>query len=255
MPDLAIDRRGFVGIVEISRPPHNYFNATLIQDIAKCYDRFAAEGVRAIVLCAAGKNFCAGADFSQPTGTTLGERGNEEHIYQQALRLFRCDIPVIAAVQGAAIGGGLGLALSADFRVASPESRFSANFSRLGIHPGFAISVTLPRVVGHQRAARLLYTGVRIGGAEAKEIGLVDILAESTAGIRDAALSFATEIATSAPIAVQSTRKTLRADLLPKLADAVQRELAEQEIHFATADFQEGVKATAERRPPVFSGS
>src|SRR5215471_4613357 len=108
-------------------------------------------------------------------------------LYREAVRLFRCVKPVVAAVQGAAVGGGLGLSLVGDFRVASPESRFSANFSRLGFHAGFGLTVTLPRVIGVQQAALLFYTGRRLTGEEAKAIGLADVLV-SQQELRAAAL-------------------------------------------------------------------
>ena len=152
---------------------------------------------------------------------------------------------------GAAVGGGLGLSLVADFRVASPESRFTANFNRLGFHPGFGMSITLPRVVGEQKAALLFYTGRRIGGEEAHAIGLADVLVP-LAEVRSAALALATEIAQSAPIAVTSTRRTLRRGLADEIAAITDHELSEQQAHFETADFAEGVKAMAERRVPVF---
>src|SRR3954447_7192423 len=138
--------------VEFSRPPHNYFDGALIGEIADAYEELERGGsCRAIVLCSDGKNFCAGANFA-------GKNPAEGDLYEQAVRLFAAGLPVVAAVQGAAVGGGLGVALSADFRVAGPDSRFSANFARLGIHHGFGITVTLPLVVGAQRALELLYT-------------------------------------------------------------------------------------------------
>src|SRR6185295_18257851 len=103
---------------------------------------------------------------------------------------FATRTPVVAAVQGAAIGGGLGLALWPDFRIAAPEARFSANFARLGFHHGFGLTVTLPRVVGQQRALELLYTGARIDGKRAHAIGLVDRLVP-LAALRDASRGFA----------------------------------------------------------------
>ena len=117
-----------VSLVEFNRPPQNYFDAALIRQIADAYQELEDGGTcRAIVLCSEGKNFCAGANFhgTNPAGDDL---------YEQAARLFSGSLPVVAAVQGAAVGGGLGVALSTDFRVASPDSRFSANFARLGIH-------------------------------------------------------------------------------------------------------------------------
>ena len=200
MSDVLSSTAGHVGIAEIDRAPNNFFDKELIGDIGDAFDAFEAAGMRAIVLCAAGKNFCAGANFSRPAGETVGpskDRGTD-HLYKQALRLFRCKLPVVAAVQGAAVGGGLGLAMMADFRVADPTSRFTANFNRLGFHPGFGLSVTLPRAIGAQQAALLFYTGRRLTGAQAQAIGLADVLAPE-GGLREAALALATEIAHSAP--------------------------------------------------------
>jgi enoyl-CoA hydratase/carnithine racemase len=170
------------------------------------------------------------------------------------VRLFSTQTPVVAAIQGAAIGGGLGVALMPDFRVAAPEARFSANFARLGFHHGFGLSVTLPDLVGRQRAMELLYTGRRIKAPEALEIGLCDRLA-ALAELRDAAKELARDIALSAPLAVRSIRETLRGDLPGRIRAATDREKAEQERLQKTSDFREGVRAMSERRPPNFSGS
>ena len=105
-------------------------------------------------------------------------------------------------MQGAAIGGGCGLALSADFRVATPQSRFSANFARLGFHHGFALTVTLPAVVGSQAAADLLLTGRRVGGEEALALGLCDRLADDD-DLLAQAIGYADELAASGPLAVR----------------------------------------------------
>jgi enoyl-CoA hydratase/carnithine racemase len=139
----------------------------------------------------------------------------------------------------------------ADFRVASPESRFAANFARLGLHHGFGLSATLPRAVGHQRAAELLMTGRRIGGQEAERIGLVDRLVDADS-IRSSAIDLAQEIAAAAPLAVRSIRKTLRGDLAELIVRATEHERSEQAWLRATEDFAEGVRASSQRREPVF---
>ena len=253
MSDVRVAREGRVGIAEICRAPNNFFDIPLIRQIAEAFEGFDADPeVRSILLCSEGKNFCAGADFNSPARQTVGSQQGG-HLYQQAVRLFRAEKPVVAAVQGAAVGGGLGLTLVGDFRVASAESRFTANFNRLGFHPGFGMSITLPRVVGIQKAALLFYTGRRIGGEEAHDIGLVDVLVPQ-AELRAAALGLAAEIAHSAPIAVTATRRTLRRGLADEIAKITDHELAEQQVHFETADFKEGVKAMSERRLPVFTG-
>jgi enoyl-CoA hydratase/carnithine racemase len=172
---------------------------------------------------------------------------------KQAMRLFRTRKPIVAAVHGAAIGGGLGLALVADFRVTCSEARFSAIFDRIGFHPGFGLTVTLPRLVGAHQAALLFYTGRRIPGAEAVRIGLADLLVPQTE-VRSAAQALALEIAQSAPLAVLSTRETLRRSLLEAIEAATERELVEQDWLRRTKDFQEGVRAMADRRLPEFRG-
>ncbi len=245
----------FVATVEIHRPPNNYFDVALIRSLADALESLDADGgCRAVVLCSEGKHFCAGADFTGRRGLAenVGTAG-EGHLYEEALRLFTTRTPIVAAVQGAAIGGGLGLALAADFRVASPEARFAANFARLGFHHGFGLTITLPAAIGRQRALEMLYTARRVPGEEALRIGLCDRLAPAES-LRETAHGLAAEIAASAPLAVRSIRETMRGDLPDRIRAATARELAEQERLALTDDFKEGVQATAERRPPRFSG-
>ncbi len=162
--------------------------------------------------------------------------------------------PVVAAVQGSAVGAGLGLALAADFRVAAPEARFVANFVQLGLHPGFGISAVLERVVGRQRASLMLLTGRRIKAAEAADWGLVDQIVPQEE-LRAAALALAQEIAAGAPLAVQSTRATIRGDLFDLVQRQTDHELAEQAWLQRTQDFAEGVRAVNERRPGRYIGA
>jgi len=241
----------YVAEVEIRRGPNNFFDKGLIAELCESFEALDANpDCRAIVLCSEGKHFCAGANFG---GRVDVSNNDGRHLYDEAVRLFRTRTPVVAAVQGAAIGGGLGLALMPDFRVATPEARFSANFARLGFHQGFGLSVTLPRIVGNQRALEIFYTGQRLTGAEALEIGLVDRLA-SKDEVRGAARTLAVEIATSAPLAIESIRDTMRGDLADLVRQATDREKAEQDRLQKTQDFREGVAAMAERRKPEFKG-
>ncbi len=253
---IGVTTAGHVTTIEIQRPPNNFFDIVLIDEIASACEAADADlGVRAIVLAAQGKAFCAGADFSRRTageGPATGPSPGR-HLYKEAVRLFRVRTPIVAAVQGPAIGGGLGLACAADFRVTCAEGRFSANFTRLGFHPGFGLTATLPRLVGPQQATMLFYTGRRVGGEEAVRIGLADQLVP-LAEVRAAATALATEIAQSAPLAVRSTRETMRWGLADAVERATERELVEQEWLRQTADFKEGIKATAERRPADFRG-
>jgi enoyl-CoA hydratase/carnithine racemase len=160
---------------------------------------------------------------------------------------------VIAAIQGAAVGAGLGLALVADFRIVTTEARFSANFVKLGFHPGFGITLALPRLIGEQKAALMLLTGRRIKAEEALAWGLADELAAPDA-LRAAALRLAREIAENGPLAVLATRRTLRLGLAEAIRARTELEYREQLILRATEDFAEGVKAVAERRPGKFTG-
>ena len=254
-PDISVSLSDHVGLVEIRRPPHNFFDVLLINQIADAFEAFDANvDCRAIVLAAQGTAFCAGADFANRPDTGMageGGRGAVKHLYKEALRIFRCKKPVVAAVHGPAIGGGLGVALVADFRVTCPEARFAANFNRLGMHPGFGLTATLPRLVGQQMAALLFYTGRRIDGTEAHRIGLADLLVPQ-AEVRTAAIALAAEIAASAPLSTQSTRETLRRGLADAVEAATERELVEQDWQRKSADFKEGVQAMSERRTPIF---
>ena len=240
----------YVATVEIRRGPNNYFNPTVIADLASAFEELDGDPrCRVIVLCSEGRHFCAGADF---TGE-MTEPGAAGRVYEHGVRLFATMTPVVAAVQGAAIGGGVGLALAADFRVASPTSRFTSNFARLGFHQGFGISATLPAVVGATRAAQLLYSGRDVSGTEALAIGLCDELAEPDE-LRSRAHAFAAQFVASAPAAVRAIKATLRRDLAADVRAIVGHELAEQTRLRRTADFREGIKASVERRPPLFTG-
>ena len=261
--DIAVTLDEYVATVEIQRPPHNFFDFSLIGQIADAFDALDENpDCRAIVLAAQGKSFCAGANFgtgqSDGTGsedfTEEGFRNTTGILYREAARLFGNKKPVVGAIQGAAIGGGLGLSLVPDFRIAAPEARFAANFVKLGIHQGFGISVTLPRIIGQQAATNMLYTGRRVNGEEALAIGLVDKLVDLD-DLREEATRLAREIAENAPLAILSVRATMRGDLADAVATATEHELAEQQRLRATDDAAEGIRAVSERRPGNFTGT
>jgi len=252
IPSIGVGRQGHVATIALNRPPHNFLDLPFVRELADAFDALSKDDTcRAIVLRSSGKTFCAGADFGAVPQDEAAP--DPAPFYAQAMRLFEGCKPLVAAIGGPAIGAGLGLALACDFRVATASARFSANFCRLGFHPGFGMSLTLPRLVGQQQAARLFYTGRRIGGEEAARIGLVDELVDDDA-LLDAASQLAQDIADSAPLAVASTRATLRGALATDVALANRHELAQQRRQFATADFREGVAAMAVRRLPRFVG-
>ncbi|MEZ5816894.1 MAG: enoyl-CoA hydratase/isomerase family protein [Hyphomicrobiaceae bacterium] len=258
--DIGVSTEGHVAIIEMQRAPHNFFDMSLIKQIAEACEGYDKDpNIRAIVLCAQGKSFCAGANFGD--GSKLDAQGNRPnenqmggHLYQEAVRLFRTKKPIVGAIQGPAIGGGLGLALVPDFRVACPESRFAANFTKLGFHPGFGLTYTLPRLIGDQQANLMFYTGRRLNGEQALKIGLADVLVGSVDEVRPAAIALAKEISESAPLAVQETRATVRKGMADAVKAATDHELKVQSELRKTEDFKEGVRAVNERRVANFQG-
>jgi enoyl-CoA hydratase/carnithine racemase len=251
---VTVTQDNAVAIVSFSRPPNNYFDVELINALAETLEGADRQPeIRAVLLRSEGKVFCAGAKFSGREGggagaSNSGDLSDPSELYRKGVRLFRTRKPIIAEIQGPAIGGGLGLSMIADFRVVAPEARFAGNFVKIGIHPGFGLTHTLPRAIGHQLAAMLLYTGRRIDGEEAARIGLADVLAPLQA-LHETALGLAQEIAENAPLALEATRQTLRAGLADAVARQTDLECREQISLFRTEDFKEGVKAVAERRP------
>jgi len=245
---------GSVAVVTLDNPPHNYINAALLRDLADALEAVDLDSTfRAVVLRAEGKSFCAGADFGQSGELLQSETDVIGPVYEQAVRLFASEKPIVAAVQGAAVGAGLGLVMVADFRVASPPARFVANFVKIGFHPGFGLTHTLPRAIGHQRAAMMLLTGKRVTGEEAAVWGLVDKLV-APESLNETALSMAREVAENAPLAVVATRRSIRADLAALVRTCTQLEAEQQRTLSKTKDFAEGVVAVSERRPGNFRG-
>jgi enoyl-CoA hydratase/carnithine racemase len=253
--EISITRDGHVTIVEMQRPPNNFIDEPLGRQLAQALESFDDDPqCRCVVLAAAGKHFCAGSDLAgRMEQAAPGEQGSlpPKHFYDHCDRLASTRKPLIAAIQGAAIGAGLGLALLADFRIASPQARLSANFTRQGYHPGFGLTFTLPRLIGEQRAAWMFYSGERVAGEDALHMGLVDRLAPIEE-LRDAALKMAAEIAGSGPRAVQETRASLRGDFSRRFAEALGRERVLQDALRLTEDYREGVLAMKERREPLF---
>lgn len=253
--DLADDH---IATVEMQNGDLNFFDITMLTALADCFDDLDKEAqCRAIVLASRGKAFCAGANFASGTRAeglaTKAASPSGSPLYDQAVRLFGNKKPIVGAVNGAAIGGGLGLCLVPDFRVACPEARFSANFTQLGFHPGFGLTHTLPALVGQQKAHHMFYTGRRVKAEEALEMGMIDRLVPAPQ-MRAAAREMALEIASAAPLAVMSVRETVRMGLADKVRAATARELQEQNKLQGTEDMKEGIRATAERRPAKFTG-
>ena len=261
--DITVDVSDYIATIEIHRPPHNFFDVSLINQLADALSNLDNDAdCRVINLFSEGKSFCAGANFGVGSSdqssnreefTESGFRTQTSSLYREGVRLFSAKKPIVAGVQGAAIGGGFGLSLVADFRIATPEARFSANFVKLGIHPGFGLTYTLPRLIGDQLANQMFLTGRRIKGEEALSMGLVDELVPLPE-LRNRARQFAREIAENAPLALLSIRATTRHGITEEVERATNHELKEQQWLRETRDAAEGIRAVAERRPGNFIG-
>ena len=249
---VQVTAHGHVAVVTIDRPPHNHVTVDFMRDLANAFDAIDGEiELRCSVLQAQGKNFCAGADLVRREDQ--GGLGAVNPLYDEAVRLFSAKKPIVAAVQGAAVGAGLGLAVMADFRIASLDARFAANFVKLGFHPGFGLTYTLPRLIGHTKAELMFLTGRRVKAEDGLPWGLVDDVVPLD-DLRAAALRLATEIAENAPLAIVSTRKTLRGDVAAAVRAQTDTEAIEQGWLRDTEDYKEGVRSVGERRVGNFVG-
>jgi enoyl-CoA hydratase/carnithine racemase len=255
LPQLHVALDGGVALIELDKPPHNFLDMDMIKNLAGTLEALDQDdSCRVVVLASRARSFCAGADLVSPGEPGPVIRDWAGAIYREGLRLFARAKPVVGAIGGAAVGGGLGLALAPDLRVTCAEAYFSANFCRLGLHPGFGVTFTLPRLIGPSRAAGMFFTGRRVGGEEAVGLGLADVLA-GPGEVTHQAMDLARQIAASGPLAVVSTRKTLNRGLVEEVKAAMDRELTEQSWLSQTADFREGVAAGFQKRTPQFTGA
>jgi enoyl-CoA hydratase/carnithine racemase len=256
--EIGVSIDGHIATVELRRPPNNFLDVVLIGHLANALEALDKDNnVWAVVLAAAGKHFSAGANLGKRVAEEeAGKKAAAQprHLYHEAQRLMATKKPIIAAVHGSAIGAGLGLALTADFRVACKESRLAANFCALGYHPGFGMTYTLPKLVGNQTAKWLFLTGKRLPGEEAFKLGLVDRLVEQDK-VREEAHKMAAQLCKSGPLAVQAARETLNKHDFAEFRAATEREAMMQMMLRETNDFKEGVKAGFDRREPVFTGT
>mgnify|MGYP000213916359 CR=1 FL=1 len=252
---VALEKDGHIARIRFAKPPLNFACPTLLARIADALDEIDADPeLRCSVLLSEGKAFCAGADLAGDEAMA-GDAGMTSiaGLYTQAERIFRRRKPMVAGVQGGAIGAGLGLAMAADFRVADATTRLSANFVRLGFHPGFALTFTLPRLLGPNRAAWMMLSAERVKPDAALQWGLVDRLAADGA-LEATACAMAAEIAENAPLALMAVRATVTADVADGVVAAMRHEHAQQTLLKGTDDYREGVASVFERRPALFTG-
>jgi enoyl-CoA hydratase/carnithine racemase len=216
------------------------------------------KGIRCVIITGRGKSFCAGADFkdrpaADDDAPTLQPHERSYAVYSNFLSLLDIEVPVIAAMQGHAIGGGLGLAVVCDLRVANSEARYGANFVRLGLHPGMSMTYLLPRLMGVPRAIEFLLTGRIVTGREAADAGLVHYAVDPDQ-VLEKALELAREVASAAPLAVRWTKKSIYNNLDWNPERAAEHEAHVQSRSMETEDFREGISALLSRRDPKFVG-
>jgi enoyl-CoA hydratase len=248
-----------VALLTLNQPARrNPMSERMGEELAAALQGIAArDDVRVLLLAGAGESFCAGGDMALIEANTQrsveARRQVMRAYYDRYLSLMRLEIPTIAAVHGHAVGGGLALALACDLRYAADDARLSVNFARLGLHPGMASTLTLPRAIGTARALELFYTGRVVSGREAETVGLVN-RAVPRAELMPTALETARAIAASAPLVVRMLKRAVYEGLESAVTTAVEYEAFCQAITFGSDDLREGLAAARERRAPRFLG-
>ena len=250
---------GVVTLVLDSPGRRNALDADLAQALVEACGRLAEDrSVRCVVVTGVGTSFCSGADLGalrdQDTGGVLGRRELLAGYYRAFLDVRALPVPVIAAVNGPAIGAGLNLALCCDLRIAAESARFGATFARIGIHPGGGATWLLTRLVGPARAAELCLVAEPVDAASAQAMGLVNRVVPDT-DLRATAADLARRVALNAPAAVRATKRALRLALDSDLAAVLEVEGLAQAATQEMSDAAEGWSAFRERRAPRFTGT
>ena len=219
------------------------------------YQVKADRQLRCLIITGSSTTFCGGADLKSGFEKNRGALLNEflMDFYSPFLDIGTVKIPVIAAMNGHAIGGGLGIALMCDIRVANRKAKLRANFVRLGLHSGMAISYILPRLVGLPRANELLLTGRLITGEAAASMGLVNYAVDKDT-VMETSMALADEISQSAPAAVRMLKRSIYRGLDWDPVKAAEMDVLNQARTFEMADSKEGIKALFEKRKPNFQG-
>ena len=257
---------GGVATLTLNRPANrNSMTGELLDGFASAIAAAQQDALlRCLVITGTGSCFSAGADFKSIIqrdshdeagggGPAATPSQRSYAMYEPFLSVLDLAVPVIAALNGHTVGGGFGLALVCDVRIGARDVKYGANFARLGLHPGMAITMLLPRLVGASRAAELLYAAELIDGATAERYGLLS-RAVAAEEVLPAAQTLARSIAANAPIAVRSIKRTLNRGLADAAREAARNEAYAQAESLATQDASEGIAALLAKRPPIFRG-
>ena len=262
--DLSVQAlEGGIALVTLRLPERrNAMSAAMTESWGRVMARLRTDpGVRVVVVTGEGSAFCSGGDVSwiasmgaEPGAGVDRLRTRMLPFYRSWLAVRDLEVPTIAAVNGAAIGAGLALALACDLRYAADDAKLAMPFTALGMHPGMATTFLLPDVAGFAVAREMLLTGRVVTGAEAVGMGLVN-QAFPRAQLLDRALAIATTVAATAPVAARLTKQALAVGGPMTFDAALQWEALAQPVTLATADLQEGLAALREGRSPRFTGS
>ena len=247
-----------IGVITLNRPDErNSMTPELLDAFARASAAARADAdIRALVVTGTGACFSAGADFKaglQRGGSDLAPHERSYAMYEPFLSLLDIEVPVIGALNGHAVGGGFGLALVCDIRIAALEAKYGANFVALGLAPGMSISYLLPRLTGPARASELLLTGRLVDGAEAERIGIVN-RAVASPQVMGEAMAMARAIAGNGPFAVRATKAAIRRGLAMDIRAAARAEAHDQAKSLTTDDAREGMAALLAKRKPIFTG-
>ena len=256
---LALEQTGeHILVATLNRPDVlNAINTQMGRDLLDLWTRLAVEpgGIRCVVLTGAGERaFCAGGDLKERHGMSDAAWREQHELFERAfVALIECRVPVIAAMNGTAYGGGLETALSCDFIYAVRGARFALSETRLGIMPGGGGTQTLPRAVGERRAKELIFCARAFTAEEGYEWGLVNRVCEPGKVLPDA-LETAGAIAANAPLSIRQAKKSIHQGLQMDLATGYRFEIEAYNHLVPTEDRLEGVRAFNEKRKPVFKG-
>jgi len=257
-PAVQFSAADAIGVITLNRPDNrNSMTPELLDSFLTASSQARAADLRCLVVTGSGTCFSSGADFKatlQRDGDRRAPNERSYAMYEPFLSLLDIAVPVIGALNGHAVGGGFGLALICDLRIGARDAKYGANFVRLGLAPGMAISYLLPRLIGVARANELLLTGRLVDGGEAERLGILS-RAVDAGDVLGEALALARSIADNAPLAVRATKRAIQRGLALQIRDAAHLEAFAQAETVATDDAREGIAALLAKRPPRFTGS